>query len=116
MSRQVLASSKVSHLLRRAWQHLFCVNLRTQLSKAGSSLKVIEIVPPTVETELHRDRQDPDDNKKHKGAPALTIEEFMESVGEGWEGDNDVIAPGMAKGVIDKWDRAMGADYLEKTE
>ena len=95
---------------------MFCVNLRTQLEKAGSPIKLVEIVPPTVETELHRDRQDPDDNKKDKGAPALSIDEFMETVGKGWDGDEDVIAPGMAQDFVDKWNDAIGKDYLERTK
>ena len=36
------------------------MNLRTQLAAVDSKIKVIEIVPPSVETALHRDRKDPD--------------------------------------------------------
>jgi short-subunit dehydrogenase involved in D-alanine esterification of teichoic acids len=51
----------------RAWVHMWSVNLRTQLAIAGSKVKVVEIVPSTVETALHREREDPDDNKKSTG-------------------------------------------------
>jgi len=57
----------------KAWVHLFTTNLRSQLRQAGSKIKVVEIVPPTVETALHRERKDPDDNKKqHGNASALS--------------------------------------------
>jgi short-subunit dehydrogenase involved in D-alanine esterification of teichoic acids len=51
----------------KTWVHFFTMNLRTQLRDAGSRIKVVEIVPPTVETALHRERKDPDDNKKEHG-------------------------------------------------
>lgn len=42
------------------------MNLRTQISWAGDGdrIKVVEIAPPGVESDLHREREDPDDNKK----------------------------------------------------
>jgi short-subunit dehydrogenase involved in D-alanine esterification of teichoic acids len=58
----------------KAWVHFFTMNLRSQLRQAGSKIKVVEIVPPTVETALHRERKDPDDNKKqHGNASALSL-------------------------------------------
>ena len=37
---------------------------------------MVEIIPPAVETDLHRERVDPDDNKRAKGNKmALTVEE-----------------------------------------
>ncbi|KAH8701398.1 hypothetical protein GQ44DRAFT_717631 [Phaeosphaeriaceae sp. PMI808] len=40
------------------------MDLRAQLQ--DSSVRVVGIAPPTVRTELHRERSDPDDNKKEK--------------------------------------------------
>jgi hypothetical protein len=41
----------------------------------------VEIVPPTVETALHREKKDPNDNKKdHGNFAALSILEFMEQI------------------------------------
>lgn len=58
----------------KAWVHLFTMNLRSQLHQAGSKIKVVEIVPPTVETDLHRERKDPHDNTKaHGNAAALSV-------------------------------------------
>ncbi|ORY34556.1 short-chain dehydrogenase [Naematelia encephala] len=97
----------------KAWLHSFSVNLRTQLEKAGSKVKVVEIVPPAVETDLHRERLDPDDNKRHKGSKALTIEEFMADVVEGWENDSDIVAAGNAKAAVRAWQEAFGDKYAE---
>lgn len=99
----------------KAWLHMFTTNLRTQMRDAGSKIKVVEIAPPAVGTDLHRDRTDPDDNKKEKGANALTVEEFMEDVEEGWKTDLDTVSAGMGKDVVKRWDESMGEMYKKAT-
>jgi len=69
------------------------MNLRTQLK--DTKIRVVEIVPPSVGTDLHRDRSDPDDNKKHKNKSALSVEEFMEYLTKGWKDNLDTIGAGM---------------------
>ena len=119
----------------KAWVHFWSVNLRTQLQQlstkdssggsegaggregGGGMVRVLEIVPPTVETDLHRERTDPDDNKKQKGASSsLSLEEFMADVGKQWmEGEREVLAPEMARGFADRWEGQFGAEYLKMT-
>ncbi|KAF3400792.1 putative oxidoreductase DltE [Talaromyces pinophilus] len=99
----------------KAWLHSWSVNLRTQLRRGGfGSIKVIEIVPPAVESDLHREREDPDDNKKHKNPNSLSIEEFMGFVSEGLERGDDVIAPGLAREIVDEWEAGMGKRYEKR--
>jgi short-subunit dehydrogenase involved in D-alanine esterification of teichoic acids len=97
----------------KSFLHSYTVNLRTQLAQAGSKIKIVEIVPPQVESDLHRDRKDPDDNKKSKSSMALSIEEFMQDVRKGWEADEDVVAAGMAKQAVQGWQGSMGKKYDE---
>ncbi|KAN0116954.1 NAD(P)-binding protein [Hyaloscypha variabilis] len=98
----------------KAWVHFFTMNLRTQLREAGSNIKVVEIVPPTVETALHRERKDPDDNKKdHGNSAALSISEFMEQIEEGWKSDKDVCAAGLGHEMVEKWYGAFGEAYTK---
>lgn len=88
------------------------MNLRTQLRQAGSKIKVVEIAPPTVETALHRERKDPDDNKKeHGNKGALSVEEFMEQIVEAWKEDKDIYTAGMGKEIVGKWYEAFGKAY-----
>jgi short-subunit dehydrogenase involved in D-alanine esterification of teichoic acids len=92
--------------------HFWTMNLRTQLAQSEeNNIKVVEIVPPTVATDLHRERQNPDDNKKESNSAALSVEEFMEDIKHGWEKNRDVCAAGMGKGLADSWYEAFGADY-----
>ncbi|OJJ43895.1 hypothetical protein ASPZODRAFT_73295 [Penicilliopsis zonata CBS 506.65] len=96
----------------KAWLHFWTMNLRSQLAKGGyDSIKVIEIIPPAVGTDLHRDREDPDDSKKHKNPNALSIEEFMDIVCPRLERGDEVIAPGMSENVVDRWYKAFGETY-----
>ena len=102
----------------KAWLHSFTVNLRTQCaaSDRGKGIKVVEIAPPAVETDLHRERIDPDDNKKDKLPISLSIEEFMEEVRRDWEGDKDIISPGIGKEVVADWDKTMGERYRKMAQ
>ncbi|KAI1489868.1 NAD(P)-binding protein [Biscogniauxia mediterranea] len=93
----------------KAWLHFWSMNLRSQLK--GTSVRVVEIAPPTVATDLHRDRADPDDNKKENNPGALTVYEFMEEVAAKLERGEETIGAGMAADIIDKWHAAMGG-YL----
>lgn len=100
----------------KAWVHTFSMNLRTQLAQAGSKVRVVEIVPPSVETDLHRERKDPDDNKRAKGArSSLTVEEFMEDVVAGWKAGDDTVAAGSGKALVKKWYDTYGEEYLKLT-
>ncbi|KAK3636516.1 hypothetical protein LTR56_014142 [Elasticomyces elasticus] len=99
----------------KAWVHFWSMNLRTQLEQAakkgGPTIRVIEIAPPSVGTDLHRERADPDDNKKDKNPAALSVEEFMEDVVKAWDEDRDVIGAGPSQKVVDRWYNEFGADY-----
>lgn len=97
----------------KAFQHFWTMNLRSQLltDRKSAHIKVVEIAPPSVTTDLHRERSDPSDNTKEKNKSALSVDEYMEDVAEGWESDADVIGPGMAKELVKKWYGAFGSGY-----
>ncbi|RAH45050.1 putative short-chain dehydrogenases/reductase [Aspergillus brunneoviolaceus CBS 621.78] len=88
----------------KAWLHFWSMNLRTQLSKSGfEKVRVVEIVPPSVATDLHRERDDPDDNKKDQNPSVLSVEEFMEEVSAKLERGDEAIAPGMSADIVRRW-------------
>ncbi|WVF72584.1 hypothetical protein IAT40_007401 [Kwoniella sp. CBS 6097] len=99
----------------KAWLHMFSTNLRTQLAKSSNEgakrIKIVEIVPPAVETDLHRDRTNPDDNKKEHMPNSLSIDEFMDDVKKGWENNQDTVSAGPGKEVVKVWGETMGARY-----
>jgi short-subunit dehydrogenase involved in D-alanine esterification of teichoic acids len=97
----------------KAWLHSWSVNLRTQLEWAGlgDKIKVIEIAPPSVETNLHRERENPDDNKKHNNPNSLSIEEFMSDVSRQLESGEEMIGAGPSANFVKKWYSAYGEPY-----
>ncbi|KAI8161485.1 hypothetical protein K4K49_001731 [Colletotrichum sp. SAR 10_70] len=97
----------------KAWLHFWSMNLRTQLKNCGSKVRVVEIAPPTVATDLHRERSDPNDNKKENNPNALSVDEFMEEVAKKLENGDETIGPGMAGEVIDRWYGAFGEQYAK---
>ena len=97
----------------KAWMHFWSMALRKQLHESGVS--VLEIAPPTVATDLHREREDPDDNKKSKNEAALSVEEFVEETIGKWKGGEEMIAAGMADGIVKGWEESMGKVFREKT-
>lgn len=93
----------------KAWLHFWTMNLRTQLRQAGENhIRVVEIAPPTVATDLHREREDPDDNKKENNPNAMSLEEFIEYVEGKLEDGEDMIAPGMAEDIVGRWYKEFG--------
>lgn len=62
--------------------------------------------------DLHRERENPDDNKKHLGAVnSLTLEEFMEDLIKGLKADQDVISAGSGIPLVKKWDDAFREQF-----
>lgn len=97
----------------KAFMHFWTTNIRTQLSQDESTkhIKFVEIAPPTVGTDLHREREDPDDNKKGKNSVALSVDEFIKELVEGWKNDETTISAGPGKEIVSKWYATYGEQY-----
>ena len=93
----------------KAWLHFWSMDLRAQLK--DSKVKVIEIAPPTVATDLHREREDPDDNKKEKNKQALSVEEFTDEVIGKWKKGDEMISAGMGNDIVKSWEESMGSVF-----
>lgn len=96
-----------------AWGHFWSLNLRTQLKNAN--IRVIEVAPPGVSTDLHRDREDPDDNMK-KNPNALTVEEFMDDFKKGMQEGRDLVSAGIGLKVTERWNKEFGPGYEKAAE
>lgn len=93
----------------KAWLHSWSMNLRTQLKH--SAIRVVEIAPPMVATDLHREREDPDDNKKEKDSSTMTVNEFMDEVTKKWEQGQDMITAGPGNRIVNKWHESFSNVY-----
>ena len=72
----------------KAAVHSFSISLRRQL--AGSPVQIVEIIPPVVETELHRDQT-------RKPPKAMKLDAFVSAAMAGLDSGQDEIAVGLAK-------------------
>lgn len=93
----------------KSWLRSWTLNLRSQLKK--TNVRVVEIAPPMVETNLHRHHDDPDNNKKHKNPMSLSLTEFMDDITEKLERGDETIGAGMAAGAVEKWWNTFGQLY-----
>lgn len=100
----------------KSFIHFWSTVQRKQITLAYPNMRVVEIVPPSVGTDLHRERENPDDNKKHLGATAsLTIEEFMDEVRQGFENDQNEIGAGKAIELMADWQEKFGSKFDKAT-
>ncbi|KAG8686767.1 hypothetical protein FRC11_008401 [Ceratobasidium sp. 423] len=90
----------------KAFVKSFTLSLREQLR--STNITVVEISPPMVESDLHRDHDNPDNNKKANSPHALTQEEWMADVEKGWDGGKEEIGAGFSQIGIDTWRKAFG--------
>ena len=84
----------------KAALHQFILALRRQLE--GSSVKVIELLPPAVQTELHDAKHQPDiENGRKIG---ITMDEFMRTAWAGIVEGKEDIPVGFVIGGLEKID------------
>jgi uncharacterized oxidoreductase len=82
--------------------HSLTLSLRHQLK--NTSVKVFEIIPPSVDTELgHHNREDK--NQQHGGMP---VDEFVTAALRGIENDEYETAVGQAEGLRAKREELFG--------
>lgn len=87
----------------KAALHHFILVLREQLKAGPGNVKVIEIFPPAVQTELHDAKHQPD--IKHGGAIGMPLKDFTEETWSGLEAGKDQIAVGMSAHAFNGWEQ-----------
>ena len=81
----------------KAFVKSFTQSLRLQFAK--TSVTVVEISPPLVESNLYREYENPDAVNKS----AMTQDEFMRQVEEGWKQGSQEVGAGMGVEMQEKW-------------
>jgi uncharacterized oxidoreductase len=86
----------------KAAVHSFCISLRHQLR--GTGVQVVEIIPPVVETALHR-------GQSRKPPGAMPLERFVQAALAGLDAGRDEITVGLAR-VLRVASRALPGLFL----
>jgi len=79
----------------KAALHHFTLTLREQLKNGPGNIKVIEILPPAVQTELHDAKHQPD--IKNGGQIGIPLEQFVEEAWAGLSKGDEQIPVGSSK-------------------
>lgn len=83
----------------KAALHSFIITLREQVKNGSGNIKVIELAPPAVQTELHDEKHQPD--IKNGASFGMPIDEFTNEAWEGLNSGKEEIAVGFAKNSYD---------------
>lgn len=98
----------------KAALHHWILCLREQLKGGPGNVKVIEIFPPAVQTELHDEKHQPD--IKNGGAIGMPLKDFTEETYAGLEAGKDQIAVGMSAGSFNSWEQDRQKAFHHMTE
>ncbi|PWY86763.1 putative short-chain dehydrogenase/oxidoreductase [Aspergillus heteromorphus CBS 117.55] len=98
----------------KAALHHFVLALRTQLEEGAGDVKVIEIYPPAVQTELHDAKHQPDLKDGH--LIGMPLQEFVDEVWERLQGGEDQIPVGSAKDFFNGFEVKRQEMYKSMTE
>jgi short-subunit dehydrogenase involved in D-alanine esterification of teichoic acids len=84
----------------KAALHSWILVFREQLKRReGNNVKVVEVFPPAVQTELHDERHQPD--LKNGADIGMPLQQFIDETYEGLVEGNDQFGVGHAKATID---------------
>lgn len=86
----------------KAALHSWIMVLRQQLKRAGNNIKVVEVFPPAVQTELHDTRHQPD--LKDGGQIGMPLLQFIEKMYGGLQKGDDQFAVGHGEALLAGWE------------
>jgi len=100
----------VNYCATKAATHQFTIGLRKQLTKPFPNLKLVEILPPSTESELHDSHNQKDLSYDQNGQPdnVMSLKDFTAEVMQAFDQGKVEIAPGMAAKIVGTVEEARG--------
>jgi short-subunit dehydrogenase involved in D-alanine esterification of teichoic acids len=98
----------------KAALHHFILALRTQLQDGPGNVKILEIYPPAVQTELHDAKHQPDLKDGH--LIGMPLQEFVDEVWRRIVEGEDQIPIGSAKDIFNAFENKRQELYHDMTE
>ncbi|CAL3966545.1 unnamed protein product [Diplocarpon coronariae] len=89
-----------------SYQHFELAGLAKDVK--GKKIKIVEITPLTVATNLHRN---PDDITKDKNPDSLKLGEYMDFVKQGFEEDKETVGAGPNFEIVERWSTEFAGDH-----
>jgi short-subunit dehydrogenase involved in D-alanine esterification of teichoic acids len=98
-----IVTKRLNYCATKAALHQFLLGLREQMKDGPGNVKIIEIFPPAVQTELHDEKHQPDiKNGRQMGMP---LDQFTEESWAGLVKGDDQIPVGMAKDAFESFEK-----------
>ncbi|KAL4997094.1 hypothetical protein BDV10DRAFT_202001 [Aspergillus recurvatus] len=97
----------------KAALHHFILALRTQLKNGAGDVRVMEIYPPAVQTELHDTKHQPDLKDGH--LIGMPLGEFVDEMWESLRNGEEQVAVGSAKDIFEAFEVKRQGLYEEMT-
>jgi len=95
----------LNYCATKAALHHFILPLREELRLQFPHLKVVEILPPAVRTELHDEKHQPDLKPGEGAKMGISLEDFVEECWAGLEaGEEQVFVGEMTKKMAGGWE------------
>jgi short-subunit dehydrogenase involved in D-alanine esterification of teichoic acids len=105
---------RLNYCASKAALHHFLLCLREQMKEAPGNVKIIEIFPPAVQTELHDEKHQPDiKNGRQMGMP---LNEFIDSTWSKLVKGDEQIAVGMAENLFNGFEKDRQAAFHKMVE
>lgn len=98
----------------KAALHHFILALRTQLKDGPGNVKVVEIYPPAVQTELHDTKHQPDLKDGH--LIGMPLDQFIEETWDKLMQGDEQVSVGSAKEMFDSFGGKRQTAYQQLTE
>ncbi|KAF2874391.1 short-chain dehydrogenase/ reductase-like protein [Massariosphaeria phaeospora] len=103
--------ARLNYSATKAALHHFILALREQLKEGPGNVKIIEIFPPAVQTELHDEKHQPDiKNGRSMGMP---LDEFTEDSWAKLVKGDDQIPVGFAEAAFEKFENARQESFQQ---
>lgn len=94
--------------------HNWIMVMREQLKRGGNDIKVVEVFPPAVQTELHDERHQAD--IKNGGQIGMPLPAFTEKFYEGLQKGDDQFGVGPAEELLAGWEAERTKLFLENVD
>lgn len=95
--------------------HHFILPLREELREPYEHLKIIELLPPAVQTELHNEKHQPDLKPGVGAQTGITLADFLR---EAWEkletGEEEIMVGDMTKNMAGDWEQQRQAEFKQR--
>ncbi|KAF2435647.1 short-chain dehydrogenase/ reductase-like protein [Tothia fuscella] len=102
----------LNYCASKAALHHFVLCLRDQMRRGPGNVKIIELIPPAVQTELHDAKHQPE--LKDAGPIGMPLDEYIDETWKGMDnGDVQIVVGEVVKKAADSWEKERQENFSQ---